>query len=152
MSKTQTLYVVPKYNLGDIHKVSKKQTKHTHWKSNEYNFTNTSKYSDIKQHSPYRRYIPQYWSVTPGVSLSPSPTFPSLSLVPPSLSEESKILISPGARKLAPQASTCGSVPSPAFGTSLYIKCSAPSSSSSDDSFSDSDPSSSMCSSTWCSV
>ena len=61
MSKTQTLYVVPKYNLVDIHKVSKKRTKtHTDLESNKYNFTNTSKYSDIKQYSPYKRYIPQY--------------------------------------------------------------------------------------------
>ena len=29
MSKTQTLYVVQKYNYGDIHKVNKQQTKHT---------------------------------------------------------------------------------------------------------------------------
>ena len=28
-SKTQMLYVVPKYNLDGIHKVSEKQTKHT---------------------------------------------------------------------------------------------------------------------------
>ena len=86
------------------------------------------------------------------MSLSPSLTFPSLSLVPPSSSEESKILISSGAPKLAPRASVCGSVPGPEFETPLCIKCSAPSSLSSDASLSDSDPSSSMCLSTLCSM
>ena len=59
-----------------------------------------------------------------------------------------KIIISPGAPQLAPRASACGSIPGPAFGTSLCIKRSAPSSLSSDDSLSDSDSSSSMCLST----